>query len=156
MSEPLLDITVSDGKYRIIQQAGGGTVALRYGEDWLNVTTTPGSNMILAMAYELEELRAKVGKLTEEQYLLVSLAEEGAEVIHRVTKALRFGMDEVCPTQELTNAQRITGELNDFEALRGRLVVNGSIPPLSADAVSEKHVKVDRYMDYAREQGTLA
>jgi hypothetical protein len=70
-SEVLLDIIVSDGKYRIIQTREHGTKAYRYKADapishldpanpWLDVTCTPGSNMILAMAYELKELREKL------------------------------------------------------------------------------------------------
>jgi hypothetical protein len=69
--EVLLDIEVADGKYRIIQTRLTGTHAYRYpplgvppeslGEEsrehWLHVTLSPGSNMILAMAYELDELR---------------------------------------------------------------------------------------------------
>lgn len=59
MSQPLIDITVADGKYRVIQTATGYTHALRHGETWLDVTNAPGGNLILAMAYELEELRAR-------------------------------------------------------------------------------------------------
>lgn len=56
MPEPLLDITVADGKYRIVQQPHGAVQALRYDEPWLE-TSWPGVNMVLAMAYELEESR---------------------------------------------------------------------------------------------------
>lgn len=67
--EVLLDIEFADGKYRIIQTRLTGTHAYRYPPvnavhlepddptHWLAVTMTPGSNMILAMAYELDELR---------------------------------------------------------------------------------------------------
>lgn len=59
MPEPLLNIVVADGKYRIVQDADGHVRAFRHEEPWLDVTTTPGSRMILAMAYEIEELRSK-------------------------------------------------------------------------------------------------
>lgn len=46
--------------------------------------------------------------------LLEILAEEAAEVIHRVQKAQRFGLDEIQPGQQLTNAERIAEECGDF------------------------------------------
>lgn len=51
-----LRLDVADGKYTIVQPEEGLPYALRYGEPWM----TPfreGSNMVLTMAYELEELR---------------------------------------------------------------------------------------------------
>lgn len=60
----MLRVAVDDGKYTLVQDAQGRVFALRYGERWLghgsDKPDMPGSNMILAMGYELEELRAKV------------------------------------------------------------------------------------------------
>lgn len=64
----LLDIAVADGKYRIVQWRDQGVRAFRHMEGvpvrdldpadaWLDVTNTPGSNMIVALAYELEQAR---------------------------------------------------------------------------------------------------
>lgn len=64
----LLDIDVADRKYRIVETQELGTRAYRYRGDehvddllqeepWLDIVNTPGGNMILAMAYEIEELR---------------------------------------------------------------------------------------------------
>lgn len=69
--KPLIDITVDSGKYRIVQWAEGGAKAYRYEEEtpidqlretepWLDVTNTPGANMILALVYELEQARDEV------------------------------------------------------------------------------------------------
>jgi hypothetical protein len=60
--QPLLDVTVADGKYRIVQQdSTSDAEAFRYGEGWIqNLITTPGANMLLAMARELEELRGPI------------------------------------------------------------------------------------------------
>lgn len=55
-SEPLLDITVADGKYRIIQDENG-TRALRYGKP----VAWPTNNIVMAMAHEIEELRERQG-----------------------------------------------------------------------------------------------
>jgi len=59
--------------------------------------------------------------------ILTIVAEEAAEVIQRATKALRFGLDEVQPGQELSNAQRLAEEIGDLEeiialAVRERLL----------------------------------
>ena len=56
-TDELLRVSTSDGKYTVIQHASGRTEALRYGEPWMTVTGSPGSNMILALAYDLEEAR---------------------------------------------------------------------------------------------------
>jgi predicted HAD superfamily Cof-like phosphohydrolase len=56
----LLRIDVDDGKYTIVQKEGGGTSILRYGEPWMGEDGSfAGVNCVLAMAYELEELRAR-------------------------------------------------------------------------------------------------
>lgn len=56
----LIRIDVCDGKYTVVQHASGGTEILRYGEPWMGEGGAgfPGVNCVLAMAYELEELRA--------------------------------------------------------------------------------------------------
>lgn len=55
-----LRIDVDNGKYTIVQPEDGQAYALRYGEPWLSAEQMTGTNMILAMAYELDELRAKL------------------------------------------------------------------------------------------------
>lgn len=94
--------------------------------------------------------------MTETEHLLECFAEECLEVAQRVTKANRFGLGEVQPGQELTNEQRIVGELNDLmgvlEMLRERHIIT---TPLSRDAMDAKKLKVAKFMGYARELGTL-
>ena len=53
-----LRVDVDGGKYTVIQPESGGAYVLRYGELWLD-ELPEGANCWLAMAYELEELRAK-------------------------------------------------------------------------------------------------
>lgn len=55
-----LRIDIDDGKYTIVQPEDGQAYALRYGKPWLSAEQMTGTKMILAMAYELEELRAKL------------------------------------------------------------------------------------------------
>ncbi len=91
-----------------------------------------------------------------EQYLLVSLAEECAEVAQRATKALRFGLGERQPGQSMTNAVRLVDELDDLCILVDMLRAHGYIPtpPESTRLLalpSVKRAKIYRYMDLAEE-----
>jgi hypothetical protein len=54
MKPDLLNITVADGKYTLIQTGQGQLKALRHGEEWRDLT---GDNLILALGQEIEQLR---------------------------------------------------------------------------------------------------
>lgn len=94
--------------------------------------------------------------LNNEEHLLICLAEECAEVQHRITKILRFGLHEVQPGQPLDNEQRLIYELRDMFGVLELLHENG-IPVMRGnwDMVLEKKAKVLKFMAYAQEQGTL-
>lgn len=49
-----------------------------------------------------------------ENEVLAILIEECSEVIQRATKMQRFGINEVQPGQELTNAERLSDEVGDL------------------------------------------
>jgi NTP pyrophosphatase (non-canonical NTP hydrolase) len=91
------------------------------------------------------------------EHLLTCLAEECAEVGQRVSKALRFGLEEIQPGQSFTNAQRIAQEFHDVLAVIEMLEDIGVLDR-SGDvhAIERKKSKVLAYMDYARDCGTLA
>ncbi len=55
--------------------------------------------------------------MTRTELLLTVLAEECVETAQRVSKAIRFTLEEIQPEQELTNAQRIVYEFNDIVAV---------------------------------------
>ncbi len=55
--EEILNVTVYDEKYTVIQHANGRTEALRYGEKWRDCT---GDGLILALAQEIELLKEKL------------------------------------------------------------------------------------------------
>lgn len=102
--------------------------------------------------------------MTRTEHLLVIVAEECNEVAQRVTKALRFGLAEIEPGQELTNAQRIMQEVNDFIAVYQMLagpvasptspLFIGSPDDFMAEIVA-KQQKVEKYLAYSQECGTL-
>lgn len=95
--------------------------------------------------------------MNKTEHLLSCLAEEGSEVAHRISKALRFGLEEVQAGQKLTNAERIAYETADFLAVVEVLVHSNLIPnPFTMfDEISAKKEKVEKYLSYAREVGAV-
>ena len=90
------------------------------------------------------------------EHLLICLAEECSEVSQRVSKALRFGLSEVQPGQELNNAQRIELEANDLISVLEILEDEGVIRLRGSEEVRErKKAKLAKFMDYAKECGSL-
>ena len=86
--------------------------------------------------------------MTEIEHFMTCGAEEAVEVAQRFTKALRFGLTEVQPGQDLDNLARIGGEVEDLlcviYALRRRGV---DIPVLvTPEKVSAKEAKIVKLM----------
>ena len=90
------------------------------------------------------------------EHLLTILGEEGAELAQTASKANRFGVFEQrdLPT---SNAERMQIELNDVIAMVRML--NIEIPELNLhfdeQMIQAKIVKVERYLLYSKECGTL-
>jgi len=99
--------------------------------------------------------------MTLTQYHLIKLAEEAAEVAQIALKAAHFGLSEVQPGMEETNAERIYGELNDLLAMVHRLgeVSNQEfwfdIGTLDHEAMSRKLQKVAHYLAYSQSLGLV-
>lgn len=94
--------------------------------------------------------------MTRTEHLLCCLAEEAAEVAHRVSKALRFGLDETQEGQPLNNAQRIGQEFNDMLAIIELLEEAGALErSTDTHAIERKKSKVIAFMQYAEQCGTL-
>lgn len=94
--------------------------------------------------------------MNRQEMLLTILIEECNEVAQRASKALRFGASEVQPGQPLTNAERIVGEMSDLVGVAQMLVHEGTLLTVY-DAVwaCQKKVKVEEYLKYSQECGTL-
>ncbi len=95
-----------------------------------------------------------------DQYLLISLMEECNEVAQRCSKALRFGLQEVEPTQQLTNDQRIMDEMVDLRAVVVELQQRGHLigllnPKYVADRTRRKREKIAHFAKYSKAQGIL-
>lgn len=102
--------------------------------------------------------------MTRTEHLLFILAEEAAEVAQRASKAARFGLAEVQPGQEHTNARRLMDEVNDFVAVYQMLagpVVSPTSPLFKGDphewqaAITAKQCRVAAFLRYSEQCGTL-
>lgn len=93
--------------------------------------------------------------MNKNEHLLTILSEECNEVAQRVSKALRFGLEEIQSEQLLTNAERITIELEDLFALMEMCRDANLIPGLQSKRIHAKKAKVNKYLSYSLECGTL-
>lgn len=93
--------------------------------------------------------------MTEQEWLLICLMEECSEVSHRISKALRFGLEEVQPNQSFDNSQRIALELDDLMAVVDMLQCMSVIELPNADNQAAKKAKVKKYMEYAKSLGNI-
>lgn len=96
--------------------------------------------------------------MTENEHLLLCLAEECDEVGQRVMKALRFGLNEIQPGQPFMNSERIVQELQDLisvaDILCNRGVLADAYP--MPETIAAKTAKIAKFMAIARREGTLS
>lgn len=93
--------------------------------------------------------------MTEQEHLLTITSEECVETSQRCSKAIRFGMDEIEPGQELRNDERILVEFNDLVGALEMLFnapIRDLIDPMK---VIQKKLKIDKYMKYSESIGTI-
>ena len=88
--------------------------------------------------------------MTDEQHLLILLAEECSELSKACIKAARFGMENGEPGQALSNVDRIVDELTDVVAVAEMLDITYSV-----SKVHNKQVKVQKMMRISRKLGML-
>lgn len=93
--------------------------------------------------------------MTRQEHLLTIIGEECAEVHQRCSKALRFGLEEVQHGQSLTNAQRIIQEFNDLVAVVKMMGEDFTKGAFDLQAMEAKEKKVEKYLSYSAECGTV-
>lgn len=94
--------------------------------------------------------------MNTQEHLLTCLAEECNEVAHRVSKALRFGLDEVQEGQTKNNAARIAEELTDLLGVLKMLEDDNVLfVDRSFAAYKRKKDRVLKYMERAVANGVL-
>lgn len=92
--------------------------------------------------------------MNRQEHLLVIMAEECSEVAQEIAKALRFGVNEQrdLPT---SNLERIQKEFNQLLAMRDMLWDEGVCIRSDMEVRRKKKIKVEEYLNYSRECGTL-
>jgi hypothetical protein len=97
--------------------------------------------------------------VTRTEHLLVILMEECAEVAHRASKALRFGLAEVQPGQPLRNAKRIEHEFIDLVAAWDMLQASHPFDLCGTGEfrvrVETKKAKVEEFLAFSAGLGTV-
>jgi NTP pyrophosphatase (non-canonical NTP hydrolase) len=89
------------------------------------------------------------------EHLMTILSEECGEVVQATTKAMRFGLDEGRDIQ-VTNAERMRAEVNDLIAMIEMLEMEGIDLSPDYQARADKKAKVEKYLLYSAECGTLS
>jgi NTP pyrophosphatase (non-canonical NTP hydrolase) len=95
--------------------------------------------------------------MTRKEHLLIILSEECNEIAQRISKALRFGLSEIQPGQKLTNEERIRLEFADLLAVVEMLQYDEGVLDklVLRSEMDSKKEKVNRFLEYSRECGTL-
>jgi hypothetical protein len=94
--------------------------------------------------------------MKRDEHLLVILAEECSEVAKEAAKALRFGLDDKEPNQDLTNRKKIATEFNDLYAVMSMCLDAGILNDsdmLVATEMEAKKQKVEKYLKYSKSVG---
>lgn len=99
--------------------------------------------------------------MTTDEHLMVIGMEECAEIAQRLSKALRFGMEQIQaeaghavtgdPDESLTNRDRIRKEYSDLAAVLEMLGIGA---PLGS-WMDAKRAKVETFLEYSKIVGTL-
>lgn len=96
------------------------------------------------------------------EYLLLCLEEELLETAHRVSKAIRFGLDEVQPGQDKTNGERIIEELEEVIEVYSMIKFqeNAEYIPFPSNILilgnrQDKRDRLEKYMKFSQELGIL-
>jgi hypothetical protein len=96
--------------------------------------------------------------MTLQQFYLTKIAEEAAEVAKIALKAQQFGLTEVQPGREESNAERMYAELNDLNAMvleLNRVGFGQFYYQADHAAMSVKMQKCEKYLGYSRSLGLV-
>jgi len=100
--------------------------------------------------------------MNRQEHLLTIGIEECCEVAHRLSKALRFGMEEIQPVGDglhpdggnpegFTNRERIRREVADLFSVLRML----DLDEMPSEWLDAKTAKIERFLAYSRTVGTL-
>lgn len=92
--------------------------------------------------------------MNRQDHLMTQAMEECAEVAQRLSKAMRFGLEQMQSDQPQTNRERIIDEYNDLIAVMD-MAGFSLLKIVNPRAIIAKKDKVERYLDKSRRLGTL-
>lgn len=96
--------------------------------------------------------------MNRSEHLFTIVGEEGAEVTQRASKVVRFGMAEVEPGKEQNNRTRLLGEFADLCGALELALNDGPIEGIVSilrPQIDAKKDKIEKFLEYSREQGAL-
>lgn len=128
----LLNVSVSDGKYTVIQEADGRLHALRHGQPWGRDIV--GDTLVLCLAQELAQARED---LTDAKELIDSLEQALAPKPHMICKATLHGSPET--GWRLTKPATLEQAAEDAARMHSQMEADGTLrqaPLLDADFAS--------------------
>lgn len=88
-------------------------------------------------------------------HLLTHLSEEAAEIVQRVQKISRFGLDEIQDGKTQTNRERLAEEVNQLEAVLILLRQSRVIPWHNATDANAKMAAIREYAQLSYTRGRL-
>lgn len=89
------------------------------------------------------------------EHLLTTFSEECAELQQAISKSLRFGLNDGYPGTNRSNLSDMRLELNQLIAMVEMLEAEGIDLAPDHKIRADKKVKVEHYLEYAKERGTL-
>lgn len=92
--------------------------------------------------------------MNRQEHLLLILSEECVEVAHAVSKSLRFGLDDYWNDKPI-NKDQISQEMGDLFGIYFMLLKEGFINAPAQSLINDKQIKVEKYLLYSKEKGTL-
>lgn len=95
--------------------------------------------------------------MNKEQMLLLKVAEECNEIAQVCSKAIRFGLYNNRPGEDLTNISRIIEEFKDLKAAIFRLEceTEENINTINTTELQDRVLKIDKYLQVSRDLGIL-
>ena len=120
----------------------------------------PTEHLLTCLGEEGDEIAIDAAAIQEQLLLLSQLVKTAGAMSQLTSKSLRFGLDDrnvLNPTGP-TNRQRLVNELNDLLGVAMLCEDAGILPRDWFNGLAQiaKKQKVRRFMDYARERGTLS
>ena len=85
-----------------------------------------------------------------ENFLLLSLMEECAEVAQRCSKAIKFGLTVKQCNQDLTNNERLVDELEDLYGVALVLQDEAMINTVTLERILAKKPRLEKYFKYSQ------